>query len=647
MTQKVAVITSGDSDFLQILCSVPDLEIQTIPMGEIPKHDLDEFSSFFLLGGTESEAPVFSFDDRLALEAQLAKGKKFFSEYFASIGEQYHNGFRSTRFSRMIFTGSGDKIRGVEKGDLLEDQCNTRWIKHYSRPCKEVLLIAEENIPHHRNKKVWADELVDVNCHTLWVDTDNLMICTFRLCNFIRANFSPKASWRSLVEYIIWWVTGKQVISRVLPDGYTREKFAENKPFREQIQRTEQRAMGWALSSGLLVDEGRGGYQEGYGTEIYPDGSRKKLLTLRDDCVGEMAMFFGMDHLLTGNARSLQISDNLMDFIFDKMQIKEGPYKGMLRWSETAWPVAYSHDTGRAILGEILKNLYLGRDRHIPELRMALDFLIQTTGSDGIRPMRTDTIDMDESELEAMHRRPLRKKRDNNPTVCDGGSDMYSLAAMLMFYKLTGEEKYRRWGVAGMEANLPVIDLYLHGLPNRYVTGYFCGLMLPLSVYYHITGEDEHRKLLYDVTNELSRYKHPLGGYVEWYKGEQRNPLPLVNTEGGMLVENGEPIMDNLYSLNWLSMGFSQAYLVTGDPYFKALWEDIAKYYTDTQIVSSDPCINGAWARAEDRELSEIYGIPNDVGWGPWAVESGWTIGQIGSGLAIGLKAEELLSFYN
>ena len=36
---------------------------------------------------------------------------------------------------------------GVSKdviGDILEEQCNTRWRKFYKRPCREVLLIAEE-----------------------------------------------------------------------------------------------------------------------------------------------------------------------------------------------------------------------------------------------------------------------------------------------------------------------------------------------------------------------------------------------------------------------------------------------------------------------------------------------------------------------
>jgi hypothetical protein len=45
-------------------------------------------------------------------------------------------------------------------------------------------------------------------------------------------------------------------------------------------------------------------------------------------------------------------------------------------------------------------------------------------------------------------------------------------------------------------------------------------------------------------------------------------------------------------------------------------------------------------------ELFEILAISNDIGWGPWAIETGWTMGPIAAGLAIGLKAEELRRFY-
>lgn len=64
------------------------------------------------------------------------------------------------------------------------------------------------------------------------------------------------------------------------------------------------------------------------------------------------------------------------------------------------------------------------------------------------------------------------------------------------------------------------------------------------------------------------------------------------------------------------------------------------------QIHSQDPRIDGAWARGFDAEQMEVCGLPNDVGWGPWAVESGWTVAEICAGLLQGVLKDKLKEFY-
>jgi hypothetical protein len=41
-----------------------------------------------------------------------------------------------------------------------------------------------------------------------------------------------------------------------------------------------------------------------------------------------------------------------------------------------------------------------------------------------------------------------------------------------------------------------------------------------------------------------------------------------------------------------------------------------------------------------------VFGSPADIGWGPWSIESGWTVAEIASGLLMGLPEEKLLPFY-
>ncbi|WP_274365305.1 hypothetical protein [Paenibacillus thermotolerans] len=65
------------------------------------------------------------------------------------------------------------------------------------------------------------------------------------------------------------------------------------------------------------------------------------------------------------------------------------------------------------------------------------------------------------------------------------------------------------------------------------------------------------------------------------------------------------------------------------------------------QIMSGNKAIDGAWARAFDVELREVFGSPADRGWGPWAIESGLTVAEITSGLLMGLLKDRLLPAYH
>ena len=89
-----------------------------------------------------------------------------------------------------------------------------------------------------------------------------------------------------------------------------------------------------------------------------------------------------------------------------------------------------------------------------------------------------------------------------------------------------------------------------------------------------------------------------------------------------------------------------QAYFVTEDAYFYDLFCRHAPFLSTAQIHSQDPRIDGAWARGFDAEQMEVCGLPNDVGWGPWAVESGWTVAEICAGLLQGVLKDKLKEFY-
>lgn len=54
-----------------------------------------------------------------------------------------------------------------------------------------------------------------------------------------------------------------------------------------------------------------------------------------------------------------------------------------------------------------------------------------------------------------------------------------------------------------------------------------------------------------------------------------------------------------------------------------------AEFYIKTQVISSDPVIDGLWFCAFDMDLKEVYGCPHDVGRASNCSESGWTDAEI------------------
>jgi hypothetical protein len=72
------------------------------------------------------------------------------------------------------------------------------------------------------------------------------------------------------------------------------------------------------------------------------------------------------------------------------------------------------------------------------------------------------------------------------------------------------------------------------------------------------------------------------------------------------------------------------------------MWERTAGFMADAQLSSTDSRLDGAWARAYDLERMEVFGSPADMGWGPWAIEFGWTVAEIAAWLMAGLMTNRL-----
>ncbi|MDF2661096.1 MAG: hypothetical protein K0Q94_3887 [Paenibacillus sp.] len=633
--RKIAVITAEKNDFTNML-QLQKANVAFFAPDDNP--NLDEYDAVAVLGGVSEEPLLLRARTRNAVEKQIKAGKRVFAEYVGSIGHVYCAPPVSSRYERLAVCADG-VIDGLEAGELIEDQCNMR-VKPHSIACSHGLPILQYVKLHAHDRVEMTPELTKpVSDRGLWFDTpDNLLVCSLRLANFAKARFAPRRSALKLIGFILEWLIDGPADLSGAAAAYSVGAERPEAPLAEQIRDSADRAVRWFERSGVVYDEGVTGALEGPGTEIYPDGTQRMSTIRRVDCIGEIALPYYLNHLLTSDRRSLDIADNLQRVVYGEFQCKDRdePWYGMIRWTEEAWGVCYQDDVARAILPQLLKCLYSGTTEHLDDIAEALLFLVRTTGTDGTRVYRTDNIGLTPEKMEQLRSEPGRM-----PSAHYNG---FYYAALLLAYRLTGIGEFRMTAIQGMET---MMALYPDTKREQSQTQEYCRLILPLSWLYWETGEERHREWLYRVAGDLQKFRHPTGAYLEWdegYRAAMRHEIG--QGESSLISRNGDPVIDLLYSNNWLPIGFIQAYFVTKDPYFKQLWEEIAGFLVSAQLRSDNPVLDGAWTRAFDAERAEVFGSPADAGWGPWSIESGWTVAEISAGLLMGLLEERLLPHY-
>ncbi|MBP1990739.1 hypothetical protein [Paenibacillus eucommiae] len=637
MTVRLVVITEAESDLLGILRGlVPSLAV--LKPGEITSGALQGCDAIAILGGATSQPIQFRPGERVIVEQHVRKGTRILAEFCTSIGSMFASAPESTRYERIAFVSLDTAIEGVAIGDLLDDQSGLR-MKPHAATCASGVPILQYVKQHAHDRVEVTDEIrSEIAERALWFEQpDNVLVCSFRLANFLRARFSPQGRVQAVIEYIVGWLLGEQVKLGELPHAYETGHYNPDEPLAPQVQRSALLAMQWFRDAGILLDDGKGGVEEGIASEIYHNGEQRMFQWIRSDCIGEVAMSYTMDYLLTGKRESLDISNSLAGVIFNSMQCKdEGDLHGMIRWTDEQWNVCYQDDVARAIVPELLKHVFVGHSDYLQECMHALDFLIRTTGTDGTRFYCTYNSLLSPKEIARLNGTP-----GDMPSA---HFNAYYHAALLLAYKLTGKTEYREVAVRGLTTIMSAYPVTFRVLSQ---TQEYSRLIYPLSWLYWITGDDEHRDWLYRVSNDLQQFKHPSGAYLEWDEGYTAMMRRKIGEdENSLLAVNGDCVADLLYTNNWLPFAWMQAYWVTKDPFFLEQWNDTAKFLVSAQLHSKYAKINGGWARAFDPEKKEVFGSPADNSWGPWAIESGWTVAEISSGLMMGLLDERLSSFF-
>lgn len=618
---KLLIIGNEPSDFAQVLRSCRT-ELTELTEKQAVERGLDGFDSFCVFSGEEPSG--YNFRLREKLEEKAAQGCRIFLERPASFGYIYSQDPVSTVRSRLVCVAD-EEIPGLSVGDLLDDGANFAMEPWFDVDGITPLFVYKEHIIAHAHTNLSKAEITEDSRRGIWKLGDNVIMTSFFIKNFNRARFSPRENWKSLISWLCVWLTGNAPDAFPAPPvtfGPSEDAdLSAPAVFEKYRLLTVERGINWLEK--FVLEDGFGGMLEGLSHGIAPDGKRSLLRYVRTDCTGESAGAFRAYARVTGNDRYKEIADRLDDIVFGPLQVKGGLFDGMHRWSACAWAVCYQDDVARAVLPSLYRAYFCGENDRLEGVFRSLDYLLKITSRDGCANFRTDCMNVPDEEA-------LSKLSAAEHGCPSAHYNAYYHAALLLAYLCGGRREYLDTARKGLET---VMSLYPDTKREQSETEELCRLIPGLSLLYMCTGEEKHREMLYRVTDDLRRFRHPFGGYAEWDKGYTANCSRESTGECSVLSENGDPVADSLYSSNWLPVGFALAFRATGDERFYSYWKEIVSFYIRIQAHSSDPLTDGSWCRAFDMDRREAYANPHDCGWAALSCETGWTQAEILMGM--------------
>ncbi len=499
--KKICIITEKTSDMLEII-ELNNINHFVVTPEQVTEEMLESSFSIAILGGVKESPLVFYPEKRILIERQIKKGKKVFAEFCGSIGNIHNNCTENTRFERLVFNGEDYEVRGLENGDIIEEQFNLRNIPVAFLTSKRHAILYY--FCHHAHTKLengYIDKKYNADKALWFEEPENILVCSFRICNFNKGRFSPINKVRSIVKYILEWLIEENISIDVIEPSYHVEEIKNDQDFKEKLKETIERSVQWFEKAGIIKDNGKSGAYEGLFGEVHSDGRQVVNKHLRTDCMGEIALTHYLHYLISGNDNSKEISDNLLEFIFRYMMCRDEENYGMIRWTYEAWGTCYQDDTSRALIAAFYKMILSKDKKYLEDCKAALNFLVNTTGTDGTRVYRTDNAILTKEK-----RQLLKSTPGNLPSAHYNG---YYYTALLMGYHITKDEGYKNVAIKGLTTIMEAFPLTIR---EQSETEECCRLILPLSWLYFCTGEEKHRLWLYKVTQRLQNFKHMTKG---------------------------------------------------------------------------------------------------------------------------------------
>ena len=357
---------------------------------------------------------------------------------------------------------------------------------------------------------------------------------------------------------------------------------------------------------------------EGFASSINYRGEQKARWEMRADCMAEAAMTMAFAAVVNRDEKARRIAGNLLDFIYFKSNLAQGPRNdpkspsyGLIGWANrknafkdgtNSCDSYIGDEMGRALLGTITAAALLKSDRWNDAIARALLATLRTQGPSGFRAY------VCEGNLQ-----PYGWERYWNMDCPSDVHSVYLWACYLWAYKQTGFVPFLTRAKAGIRAYVHKID----PAPEEF------GQRKPIPLAWLIRVEDtpEHRGWLQKATSDLLTVQRQSGaiGHRLRTKSMVVPPNEDYGTKETAIVQQGsDPAADMLYICNFALSSLHEATGVTGDAHYSEAEDRLTDFLCRIQIRSElHPELDGGWFRCFDYNRWEYWASSADNDWGP------------------------------
>jgi len=509
------------------------------------------------------------------------------------------------------------------------------------------------------------------NFPILFEDGD-VLVSTTKLSDFKKSRYSPYGTSQNIIgrvlshlsismdEGTIEWepivkptfnsndILSENAYQNAIDRGtewYIKSRFLIHPEWKEHWKSIDIKSppVGPPMNLSLPSGDGSLGVMEGHYSYINPDGSQQYRYWLRADCVAETAMTFAITNSIKENSQYSEISNNLMDFLFNTETFKtansKNPSKssfGLVGWADTHKNMYYGDDNARIIIGSILVSQTLGNnnwDKQIVELIMAN---FRTSGKKGFRKGALTGPNIDETSWQVLMERDLENIAPHY--------ESWLWATYLWLYDKTDYKPLLDKAKKAIEItmiNYPDNWIWTNGLQQERAR-----MILPLAWLVRAEDTQQNRDWLNLICDDLLESQVECGAFQEELgigsNGKYGAPKSNANygtTEAPLIQSNGDPVADMLYTTNFAFFALNEAAQATQNPKYLEAVDKLADFLIRIQSASSGRAdLDGCWFRGFEYENWEYYGSNADHGWGAWGTLTGWTQSFITTTLALKMQ---------